>query len=135
MSPSHLLGRISNWYSFFEVKKASYFLIRTVFLGNMTENKEMGPKEVKNSQKKKLWFFWGFFYFEIFLIANVFQIYIWIIESINQWINEKGKMNLTIVFQRLKNCENLQKKGTFDFSNPRFTSLYHKNSSNRTDFY
>ena len=43
-------------------------------------------------------------------------------------------MNLRIVFQRLKNCKNLQKKGTFDFLNPRFSSLYHKNSSNRTVF-
>ena len=78
----------------------------------MTENKEMGPKEVKNSQKKNCDFFLMFFFsFEIFLIANVFQIYIWIIESINQLINENGKMNLTIVFQRLKNCKNQQKKG------------------------
>ena len=30
--------------------------------------------------------------------------------------------------------KNKGKKGTFDFSNPQFTSLYHKNSSNRTDF-
>ena len=29
----------------------------------------------------------------------------------------------------------MQKRGTFDFLNPRFTSLYHKNSTNRTDFY
>ena len=37
--------------------------------------------------------------------------------------------------KKLKNHEKLQKKGTFDFLNLRFTSLYHKNSSNRTDFY
>ena len=28
-----------------------------------------------------------------------------------------------------------KKKWTFDFLDPRFTKLYHKNSSNRTDFY
>ena len=28
-----------------------------------------------------------------------------------------------------------EKKGTFDFINPHFTNLYHKNSSNSTDFH
>ena len=44
----------------------------------MTENEKMGPKEVKNSQKKKMRFvffvIFDFFSFEIFLIANLFQI-------------------------------------------------------------
>ena len=31
--------------------------------------------------------------------------------------------------------ENCQRRGNFDFGNPQFTYLYHKNSSNRTDFY
>ena len=31
--------------------------------------------------------------------------------------------------------KNSKKIGTFDFLNPHFTCLYHKNSSNRTDFY
>ena len=39
----------------------------------MTENEEMGPKEVKNSQKKNCDFFFDFFSLEIFLIANLFQ--------------------------------------------------------------
>ena len=43
----------------------------------MTENEEMGLKEVKNSQKKKLRFvsfvIFDFFSFEIYLITNVFQ--------------------------------------------------------------
>ena len=78
------------------------------FLGNMTENEVMGPEQVKNSQKKKiLIFFCDFLFLEFFF----FQIQIWIIESMNQWINENVKMNLTNVSQRLKNCEKLQKKG------------------------
>ena len=41
----------------------------------MTENEKMGPKEVKNSEKKNCDFFFAiFFSFEIFLIANLFQI-------------------------------------------------------------
>ena len=75
----------------------------------MTENEEMGPKEVENSQKKKLWLlFCDFFSFEIFLITIFFKFKY---GSLNQWINENVKMNLTIVFQRLKNCKNQQKKG------------------------
>ena len=37
--------------------------------------------------------------------------------------------------EHVKIPKKLAKKGTFDFSNPQFTSLYLKNSSNKTDFY
>ena len=40
----------------------------------MTENEEMGPKEVKNSEKKIVIFFCDFFSLEIFFIANLFQV-------------------------------------------------------------
>ena len=49
----------------------------------MTKNKELGPKEVKNYQKKNVNFS-DCFSSEIFLIANSFQTQIWIIESIIQ---------------------------------------------------
>ena len=45
----------------------------------MTENEEMGPKEVKNSQKKNCDFFlifliFDFFSFEIFLLQIYFKL-------------------------------------------------------------
>ena len=39
------------------------------------------------------------------------------------------------IFKSGKCMKIRKKKGTFDFLNPQFTSLYLKNSSNRTDFY
>ena len=79
----------------------------------MTENEEMGPKEVKKlSEKKKKKC--DFFIFEIFLITNLFQIWIWIIESINQLIKEKVKKNIKIIFQRLKLWKSAR-KGDFWF--------------------
>ena len=40
----------------------------------MTENEEMGPKEVLKKKSDFFFFFVFFFSFEIFFIANLFQI-------------------------------------------------------------
>ena len=49
--------------------------------------------------------------------------------------NKAAEICEKYLIEHVKIPKQLAKKRTFDFSNPRFTSLYHKNSSNRTDFY
>ena len=45
-----------------------------VFLGNMTENEEISPKEVKNSQKKiGIFLIFDFFFFLNLFVTNLFQ--------------------------------------------------------------
>ena len=68
-------------------------------------------------------------------LKQLFLTFIWVARFVMNNVKRKPN-NCFFHFKKNKKfMKNCQKMGTFDFPNPQFTCLYHKNSSNRTDFY
>ena len=84
-----------------------------------------------------MWFFFrdaktSNFYFKF--LKQLFLAFIWVARFVINKIKMKPN-NCFFISKNWKFMKNRKKMGTFDFLNPSFTCLYHKNSSNRTEFY